>query len=72
MAETEKANKAIKESKPTLVIDLSEEYKIKIEDPDKLKGSFFEEIYLKAADAVDDIIGQTEKTLTIQIKTTHF
>ncbi len=45
-----------------LTIDLSEEYKIKIEDPDKLKGSFFEAIYLKAADAVDDIIVQTEKS----------
>jgi len=44
----------------TLTIDLSEEYKIKIEDPNKLKGSFFEEIYLKAADAVDDIIEQTD------------
>ena len=61
MADPEKANETTKESKPTLVIDLSEEYKIKIEEPDKLKGSFFEEIYLKAADAVADIIEQTDR-----------
>ena len=45
-----------------LTIDLSEEYKIKIENPDRLKGSFFEDIYIKAADAVEDIIEQTEKS----------
>lgn len=44
----------------TLIIDLTEEYKIKIEEPGNLCGSFFEDVYTKAADAVIDIIEQTE------------
>lgn len=46
----------------TLTIDLSEEYKIKIEEPQDIGNSFFKEIYKQAANAVDDIIVQTEKS----------
>lgn len=48
----------------TLTIDLSEEYKIKIEEPKDLERSFFKDIYQLAAKAVDDIITQTEKNTT--------
>lgn len=51
------------EATKTLIIDLSEEYKIKIEKPSELKDSFFKDIYKKAAGAVTDIITQTEKKI---------
>lgn len=52
----------------TLTIDLSEEYKIKIEEPSNLNGSFFEDIYIDAAEAVRDIIEQTERNNKISDK----
>jgi len=45
----------------TLIIDLNEEYKIKIEEPSELKGSYFEDIYQRAAKATADIIAKSEK-----------
>ncbi|HET6556768.1 MAG TPA: hypothetical protein VFG54_05600, partial [Prolixibacteraceae bacterium] len=47
----------------TLTIDLSEEYKIKIEEPEELEKSFFADIYKNAANAVREIIIQTEKKI---------
>lgn len=45
----------------TLKINLNEEYKIKIEDADKLDKSYFKEIYEKAGKATADILKKSEE-----------
>ncbi|MCT4643661.1 MAG: hypothetical protein N4A74_01645 [Carboxylicivirga sp.] len=47
----------------TLKIDLNEEYKIKIEKPEELNNSFFRDIYLKAAQATNDIVKESKENL---------
>lgn len=47
-------------SENTLTIDLNEEYKIKIEDADKLSLSYFKKIYEKAGKAAEDILRKSK------------
>lgn len=53
--------KEISKHDSKLIIDLSQEYKIKIENPEDLERSFFRDIYLNGADVVDSIIEQPER-----------
>lgn len=46
----------------TLTIDLNEEYKIKIEDADKLSSSYFKEIYERAGKAAEDILTKSNRS----------
>lgn len=44
-----------------LTINLNEEYRIKIEDPEQLSSSFFKDVYEHATNATSDIIEQTRE-----------
>lgn len=57
-------NEIPKNEESILEINLNEEYKIKIEDADKLSDSYFKDIYRKAGQVTADILAKSKKANT--------
>lgn len=47
----------------TLTIDLEKEYRLRIEDKDEIKISFFKDVYKQAFDQVKDIVNWSNKNI---------